>query len=236
MKVRKDGMMKKVLVVGANGKIGRQVVDKLHENSDYDVYAGLRKDDQIAERKGKGIHAVKVDLEGELTALEEAAKGMDAIVFSAGSGGSTGDDKTILVDLDGAVKMMLAAQNQGVKRFVMVSSMFSNVRDIWSYGRYENAGVGNPYFAAKHYADEALQASDLDYTIIRPSTLQDDAGTGKISLAEQFTNHDERTMKIPREDVAETIIAVLGNDHTIGKTFDLDTGDTSIAEVVEGLG
>ncbi len=33
-------------------------------------------------------------------------KGCDAVIFSAGSGGNTGHDKTLLIDLDGAVKAM----------------------------------------------------------------------------------------------------------------------------------
>ena len=68
-------------------------------------------------------------------------------------------------------------------------------------------GAGNPpdgddvfsvYLRAKHEADEALKASGLDYTIVRPVSLTDDPGTGKILAAEREIEHTQ----IPRDDVA----------------------------------
>ncbi|GGB38741.1 hypothetical protein GCM10011409_15320 [Lentibacillus populi] len=50
-------------------------------------------------------------------------KECDAVIFAAGSGGSTGADKTLLVDLDGAAKAVEAAEKQGIKRFIMISAL-----------------------------------------------------------------------------------------------------------------
>lgn len=73
--------------------------------------------------------------------IATAAKGCDAIVFTAGSGGKTGDDKTLLIDLDGAGKTIEAAEKAGIDRFIMVSAIQANNRDNWHHNIL-------PYYAA----------------------------------------------------------------------------------------
>lgn len=218
----------KVLVVGANGKIGSQVVNMLEESDAHSVRAFVRKEEQVEELKQKGIEAHLGNLEGSVADLEEAVKGMDAVVFSAGSGGSTGADKTLLIDLDGAIKVMEAAQNVGVKRFVMVSALGANNREGWS-------GDMRPYYVAKHYADKALEQSDLTYTIVRPGGLLDEPAKDKIKIAGnlELSESDERT--VPREDVAKVIVASLDNEKTYRKAFDLVTGEQGIEEALNQL-
>ena len=80
------------------------------------------------------------------------------------------------------------------------------------------------YLQAKFEADEAVRASGLDYTIVRPGGLTDDPGTGLVSVAE----HLDRG-QIPRADVAAVFAACLDEPATIGKSFDLISGDTPIA-------
>lgn len=218
----------KVLVVGANGKIGSQVVNMLEESGTHSVTAFVRKEDQVEELKQKGIKAHLGNLEGPISDLEEAVKGMDAVVFSAGSGGSTGADKTLLIDLDGAVKVMEAAQHVGVNRFVLVSAFGADNRENWS----EDMA---PYYVAKHYADKALQQTELDYTIVRPGGLLDEPAkdTIKVGPSIQLSESDYKT--IPREDVAKVIVASLDNEKTYRKTFDLLTGEQSIEEALNQL-
>ena len=88
-----------------------------------------------------------------------------------------------------------------------------------------------PYYEAKLEADQALAASGLDYTIVRPGRLTDDPGTGLIEAAEQL----ERIGGIPRDDVAATLAACLDADSTIGKSFDLLGGKRPIAEALGAL-
>lgn len=218
----------KVLVVGANGKIGRQVVNMLEESDTHSVTAFVRKEEQVEELKQKGIEAHLGNLEGSVADLEKAVKGMDAVVFSAGSGGSTGADKTLLIDLDGAIKVMEAAENIGVNRFVMVSAFGANKRDGWS----ENMA---PYYVAKHYADKALQQTNLDYTIIRPGGLLDEPAKDTIKVGDNLELSGSDYTTIPREDVAKVIVASLDNEKTYHKTFDLVTGEQSIEEALNQL-
>lgn len=93
-----------VLVIGANGQIGRMLVEQLAQEGKHQVTAMIRKPEQADALKQLGANVVMGDLEGSVNDLAEVMKDHDAVVFTAGSGGSTGADKTLLIDLDGAVK------------------------------------------------------------------------------------------------------------------------------------
>lgn len=212
-----------ILVVGANGQIGRHLVSKIQSMKEHTAIAMVRKEEQMAQFESQGAKTALVDLEGSVDDIARAAKGADAIVFTAGSGGHTGADKTMMVDLDGAIKTMEAAKQAGVKRFVIVSAIGVHHREKWM-------GSVPYYSAAKHYADVWLRESGLDYTIIRPGGLTNDEGTGKVQVA-----FDLERGSIPREDVATTILASLEDDHTIGKEFDMIGGDTPIKDALSRL-
>lgn len=212
----------KVFVVGANGQIGKQLVHMLHKSDNFSVRAMVRKQEQADAFQTEGIEAVVADLEGTVDEIAQAAKGCDAIVFTAGSGGHTGADKTLLVDLDGAVKTIEAAQQLGVERFVMVSAFQANNRENW------NEKIRH-YYVAKHYADRILLDSGLNYTIVRPGGLTNDAGTGKVTVGEKLT---ERST-IAREDVARVVFEALQEENTFKKSFDLVQGNVDIAEALK---
>lgn len=74
------------------------------------------------------------------------------------------------------------------------------------------------------------EASGLDYTIIRPGGLTNDEGSGKVKISEELERGD-----IPREDVANVILASLENEQTIGKSFDLISGESSVLEAVNSI-
>jgi len=221
--LRRGVLNLKVLVVGANGQIGKQLVQLLQESSEYSVRALVRTEKQVEEFKHIRVEAVLGNLEGTVEELEEAVKGCDAVVFTAGSGGQTGYDKTLLIDLDGAVKMIEAAEKAGVKRFIMVSALQAHHRSNW------NEKI-KPYYVAKHYADRMLVQSQLTYTIVRPGGLVNEPGTGKVKIAENL----ERGI-IPREDVAKTIFAVLDETNAFNKSFDIVSGETPISEAIKSI-
>lgn len=213
----------KVLVVGSNGQIGQKLIRLLNESKEHSARAMVRKIDQ-AEAYGKlGIETVLADLEGPLDSIIEAAKGCDAIVFAAGSGGKTGFDKTLLIDLDGAGKTIEAAEKAGIDRFIMVSALQANNRESWSDSI-------RPYYAAKHYADRVLESSNLNYTIIRPGNLLNESGTGKVLASENI-----KTGSIPREDVASVILTALSEKNTYRKAFDMISGEIPIADALRKI-
>ncbi|MEK4529480.1 SDR family oxidoreductase [Paenibacillus polymyxa] len=212
-----------VLVIGANGQIGKFVVEQLAQEGKHKVTAMIRKPEQAGTLKELGADVVIGDLEGSVEDLAEAMKDHNAIVFTAGSGGSTGQDKTLLIDLDGAVKTMEAAEQQGISRYILVSAYGADQREKWSESI-------KPYYVAKHYADRVLFASDLNYTIIRPGGLKNEPGTGKIAVGT-----DLEPGSIPREDVARVIVASLQEEKTYRMAFDLIAGEHPVEDALGKL-
>ncbi|MED5524878.1 MAG: SDR family oxidoreductase [Pseudomonadota bacterium] len=211
-----------VLVIGATGGVGKHLLPLLADQ--HQVVAMARSDAQLAAFEAKGVDAVAASLEQPVNQLAAAMAGMDAVVFSAGSGGATGSDKTLLIDLDGAVKAMEAAKASGATRFLMVSAIQAHHRPNWNESLL-------PYYAAKHYADRELMASGLGYTIVRPALLKDEPGTGLITAAKDITSGGA----IARQDVARVLAACLDTPHTQGQAFDLISGETPIPQALAAL-
>ncbi len=213
----------KVCVVGANGQIGRLLVDLLQDSEAYTVRAMVRKNEQVEFFKSKGVETVVASLVDGVDQVAKAIRGCDAVVFTAGSGGQTGYDQTLLIDLDGAVKTVEAAEQVNVNRFVMVSALGANTRDNWNEKL-------RPYYVAKHYADRALVQSGLNYTIVRPGGLLKEDGTGKVTVGSRLDRGS-----VTRADVAKVVMESLSEENTFNKGFDLVNGKTPVHEALKGL-
>lgn len=216
--------MKNVLIIGANGDVGKNIITKMNDSSDFTPVALFRKEKQKAFFEKHNVDYHIVDLEGDMESLVNAMENVDAVVFTAGSGGNTGFGKTLTVDLDGAVKSMEAAEKAGVKRFVMISAMHADNREVWQESKIK------PYMVAKHYADRFLKSSGLDYTILRPGRLFDKKGTGKITVTKPSEEEG-----IAREDVANMVLEVLKQDNTIGKTIAFNEGNKPIVDILKEI-
>ncbi|MED4617867.1 SDR family oxidoreductase [Priestia megaterium] len=210
----------KVLVVGANGTTGKQVVEKVANSKQHEAYAMIRDKKQADALKKLGANVVLADLEQDVS---DALRGMDAVIFAAGSGGHTGDKKTIAVDQNGAKNIIDEAKNQGVKRFVMLSSMGTDAPEQGPEGL-------QLYLRAKAIADEYLKQSNLQYTIVRPGTLSNDQATGKIDINNDI---EDKSQTIPRADVATVLVECLNEEATIGKTFEMLAGETEIEKAIK---
>lgn len=207
-----------VLVAGAHGKIGRRLIARMQDGP-HRSRAMIRDPAQADELRACGADEVVVaDLEKD---CRHATQGCDAVIFSAGSGGHTGPEKTVDVDRNGAIALIDTARETGVSRFVMVSSMRADDPD---------SGPENMrhYFRAKHDADQHLRDSGLDYTIVRPGRLTDDDGTGCVDVAPHLERHGE----VPRDDVAAVLLAALDSPATVGRAFEVLSGDTPIRQAV----
>lgn len=215
--------MAKVLIIGGHGKVALQLERILVERGD-EVDAVIRNPDHAADVAATGAEPVVADVETlDVVGLAELIAGHDAVVWSAGAGG--GDPaRTRAVDHDAAVRSMDAAEQAGVRRYVMVSY----------FGSRPDHGVpaDSPfrhYADAKAAADDHLRASSLDYTILGPSTLRDGPGTGAIDVT------GETSSDVDRADVAAVVAATLDDDGTIGRTIRFNRGSTSIAEALRGV-
>lgn len=219
--VLEEVLLMKVLIIGAHGKVGRLLVDELKARK-IDFAAGLRKEEQIKAYQADGIPTQYIDLTASPKDIQNsiAESGADTIVFSAGAGGA-GYDKTIEIDLDGAIKTMDTAQILGIKRYVMVSAVYSDDRTKW-----EASGI-RPYYVAKHYADKYLRSTNLDYTIVHPGTLTDDPATGKVNIQSNYEGGS-----VARADVAKVIAQAIQTPSSIKNEYNFSAGDQDIQDVI----
>jgi uncharacterized protein YbjT (DUF2867 family) len=212
-----------VVIVGGHGKIALRLEQLLAERGDR-ARGLIRNPDHAADLEARGAEAVLCDVEATDDISEHVA-GADAVVFAAGAGPGSGPERKRTVDYGGAVKLIEACKATGVSRYLMVSAISADRPDRWSEQM-------RPYFEAKRDADEALAAAGLEHTIVRPGGLTDDPGTGLVEVGTPL----ERNGQIPRDDVAETLLACLGERASIRVAFDLLGGDTPITEAVRSLG
>jgi nucleoside-diphosphate-sugar epimerase len=219
--------MSTVAIAGAHGKIALLLGSLLVERGDT-VRGLIRNPDHEDDLRAVGIDPVICDLEGE-SDVAAAVRGADAVVFAAGAGPGSGEARKTSMDLEGAVKLIDAAQAEGISRYLMVSAM--GAADPPAEGADAEGAdrVFSAYLRAKAGADEALRASGLDYTIVRPGGLTDEPGIGLVSLAERLDRG-----QIPRADVAAVFLACLDDLATIGRSFDLISGSTPIAAALRG--
>lgn len=212
----------RVLVIGANGKIGRKLVDRLL-SSHHEPVAMVRQKEQTTRFHELGAKTVLADLEED---IDHAFKDIDAVVFTAGSGGHTGKDKTELVDRMGAIKAIDEAVKHNVKRFIMVSAFGADYDpQEWSEGMAH-------YYQAKSVADKYLMNTDLDYTILKPGRLTDEIPEERIEIAEKT---EQRGGSITRSDVAETIKQILEVKASFRKSYELLQGEKEIEEALAEL-
>jgi uncharacterized protein YbjT (DUF2867 family) len=210
-----------ILVAGGHGQVALRLL-KLLAAEGHTARGLIRKPGQAADLQAVGAVAVIGDLEAE-DSLSAYVEGADAVVFAAGAGPGSGAARKRTVDLGGAVKLADAAIDQGVRRYVMVSSIGAQDPD--------RGGPMQPYLEAKAEADAYVVASGLDYTIVRPGSLTDDPGTGLVTVSRELGNRGP----VPRDDVAAVLAACLRTPSTIGTTFELFTGDTPIPDALAAL-
>src|SRR4051812_17713051 len=206
-----------VVVAGGHGKVGLRLLALL-AGGGHRARGLVRNPDHADDLAAIGAEPVVCDME-ELEDLSECCAGADAVVFAAGAGPGSGAERKRTVDYGAAVKLMEA----GVPRYVMGSAISAGRPDDW-------AEEMRPYYEAKAGADERLADSGLDYTIVRPGGLTDEPGTGRVRVGTDLDYGN-----VPRDDVAAVLLAVLETPGSVGKTFELVSGDTPVDEAVRSL-
>ncbi len=213
----------KVLVIGANGKVGQRVVKKLASHNHQPI-AMIRSESHRAALESKGAKVVIADLEKDISHAFES--NLDAVIFTAGSGGNTGQDKTIAIDLQGARKTIDEAVKHKVPRYLMVSALgannASNMPDDMRH-----------YFVAKSEADQHLVHSALDYTIFRPGRLTDEAGKGSINAGQSLDDYDSTDTS--RDNLANAIVDALDKRNTYKKVIELVDGNTPVKDAINSI-
>ncbi len=213
----------RVVIAGGHGQIALLLERQLADRGGSAVGI-VRNPDHVDDVQAAGAEAVVLDLEqADVASVAGVLTGADAVVFAAGGGPNSGAARKETVDKGAAVLLADAAEQAGVRRYVMVSSMGTDKADP------DSDDVFQVYLRAKKAADDDLRARDLDWTIIRPGRLTDEPDTGRVQVGSLLRG------EIPRADVAAVIVATLGTDATVRREFDLLAGHQTIDAALAGL-
>jgi uncharacterized protein YbjT (DUF2867 family) len=212
-----------IVIAGAHGKIARRLARLLVARGD-SVRGLIRNPDHAEDLRADGSEPVLLDLEAaEPEQVGEAVAGADAVVFAAGAGPGSGPERKLTVDRDGAIKLLGGARAADVPRYVMVSS-------VGAESPPDDDDVFSVYLRAKAEADRALTASDRDWTVVRPGSLSDDRGTGRVRI-----QTDSIRDQVPRDDVAAVLAAVLAEPRSARLTIYVVRGEEPIEQALEAV-
>ncbi|ELS55524.1 hypothetical protein STVIR_3536 [Streptomyces viridochromogenes Tue57] len=214
----------RIVIAGGHGQIALRL-ERLLAARGYEVAGIIRKAEQGDDLREAGAEPVVLDLEAA-SAEEVAAclRGADAAVFAAGAGPGSGSARKDTVDKGAAVLFADAAVRAGVRRFLIVSSMGANPE-------HEGNEIFDVYLRAKGEADEHVRGLDaLDWTILRPGMLTNDAGKGLVRL-EAHTGRGP----VPRDDVAAVLAELVDTPATAGLTLELVSGSTPVSVAVKSV-
>lgn len=213
-------MSMRILIIGGHGKVARLLTPRLANRSD-DVTAVIRHSEQSSDVESDGARPLVDDVASmDVDALASMMQGQDAVVWLAGAGGSSAE-ATRAVDRDAAIRSMDAAVQAGVQRYVMVS--------YFGAGPDHGVDPDNSFYTyaeAKTEADQHLQGTSLNWTILRPGTLTNDDGTGRIETA----RNGAKPGKISRADVAHVAEEVLHRPETAGSIIEFNNGSNAIED------
>lgn len=210
-----------VTIAGAHGQIGRRLTRLLVERG-WGVRGLIRNPEHADDVRADGGEPAVCDLEHAAAGEIAAALGpADAVVFAAGAGPGSGAERKLTMDRDGAIKLIEAARSRGISRYVIVSS-------IGAEAPPDDDDVFSIYLRAKADADRALGDSDLDWTVVRPGHLTNDSGDGRVAIGDQPLRGS-----VSRDDVAETLAAVLAEPRSAHRTLYVIDGDQVVEAQLE---
>ncbi|QES20429.1 NAD-dependent dehydratase [Streptomyces venezuelae] len=217
-------MSMRIVIAGGHGQIALRL-ERLLSAGGHEVAGIIRRPEQGDDLRAAGAEPVVLDLESASVEMVAAVlQGADAAVFAAGAGPGSSVDRKDTVDRAAAVLFADAAERAGVRRHVVVSSMGADAS-------HPGDEVFDAYLRAKGAADDSVRArTALDWTILRPGSLTNDAGTGLIRL-EAHTGRGP----VPRDDVAAVLAELLDTPATAGLTLELISGSTPLSVAVKDV-
>jgi uncharacterized protein YbjT (DUF2867 family) len=202
----------KILVLGATGATGRLIVGKAVAKG-YEVVALVRSKAKAADLAGAEL------IEGDArdpAALTRAIAGCDAVVSSLGTAISPFREVTLLSTATRALVGVMEQQN--IRRLVCITGLGAG--DSRGHGGFFFDRLLLPLMLRKVYEDkdrqeDAIRASTLDWTIVRPTVLNDKPARGHVKALTDLSGVHGGT--IARSDVAEFVVQQLTTDTWLRK-------------------
>jgi uncharacterized protein YbjT (DUF2867 family) len=152
--------MKKILLFGASGNLGKAIAQEAHQRG-YELSAVVRSQHKAKELQAFVNHTILADVTNP-SSLKGLFDGQDAVISALGKSVSPNDrSKPSFRDIDLVANSHLLeeAKRSGIKKFVYVSAMHSEL-----YPQLE-------YFRVHHEFSEKLKASGLNYSIVKPPAI-----------------------------------------------------------------
>ena len=196
----------KVLVLGATGGTGREIVQQLKALGHAPVVL-VR---STVKAKELGAALIQSDARDE-AALFDALAGCDAVISALGTPPSPFREVTLLSAVSRA--LVAAMSRRGVKRLVCITGIGAG--DSRGHGGFAFDWLILPLLLRKVYADKDRQesivrGSGLDWSLVRPSVLNDKPGRNTLRTITDLTDFHGGT--ISRTDVANFVLDQLGDD------------------------
>ena len=216
----------RIVIAGGHGKIAL-ILERLLADAGHEPIAIIRNRDHREDVDATGASAVVLDLEAaSVDEVGQVLKNADAAVFAAGAGPGSTAERKFTVDRDAAILLADAAEAAGVPRLVVISAIDTDRFDP------DSQDVFQLYLRAKSEADASVRSRDLDWTIVRPGTLTNDPGAGRIRAEVTVPGGGS----IPRADVAAVIASLLETGAASRTQFEVVSGDDAIEEALAALG
>ncbi|MGW2106708.1 SDR family oxidoreductase [Streptomyces sp. NPDC001948] len=214
----------RIVIAGGHGQIALRLERLLATRGD-EAVGVIRNPDQGKDLRAVGAEPVVLDLESaSVQEVAQVLRGADAAVFAAGAGPDSGAERKETVDRGAAVLFADAAELAGVRRHVVVSSMGADPD-------HPGDEVFDAYLRAKGAADAYVRSrTGLDWTILRPGMLTNDAGTGAVLLTASTGRGP-----VPRDDVAAALLELLETPATAGLTLELISGNVPVSVAVKDI-
>ncbi len=199
----------KVLVVGATGTLGRQIVRRALDEG-HEVRCMVRSAQRAGFLREWGVELVRGNLTQPDT-LPPALEGVDAVIDAATARPS---ESVQTVDWQGKVNLIQATQAAGVKRFIFISILNSE--------KFPHV----PLMNVKRCTEKFLAESGLDYTILQPcGFLQGLIGQYAIPILEKQSiwvmGEAAPTAYMDTQDIAKFAVKALSTPATVNRTFPL---------------
>ncbi len=215
-----------ILIAGANGHVGREIVKKACARK-----MPVRCFD-LAPPDLKGLDAAAVEIAtGDITspeAVQAAVKGIDTVMFVIGRKRGVKKPTHDMVEHGGMRNVIAAGKGAGVRHIMYISAL----------------GVGKDVPAAslmaKWQAEQCLMNSGIAYTIFRPSGYFVDFAeefAPRIKDTGSFTIIGEgsfRVQPLDPADLAEAFMQALDNPQAVNKTFKIAGPEAfTLTEIIE---
>ena len=196
--------MKNVLIIGATGSVGSTTRDYFLANSADQLTLFARHANRIKVQSDR-----ETVIQGDVTNVDQLAAAMAGqdVVFAALSG-----------NLKAMAESIIAAMHQSqVKRLIFITSM-GIYNEIPAYLGADGNVASNPMLRGYRAAADVIEASDLDYTIVRPGWFDNGGDDYEVTQkGEPFGGHN-----VSRRAIADLVMHAADDDDYLKASVGID--------------